>query len=315
MNREELDACIEDWRGVTAATEADITRAQQRIDAVERPAGYDPSELKAHPRPSRGAAARVEARLHARSQPPPAPWGWSAGMAVVMTTAALLLLSIGGPPRPAEDPWADEPAVVEAVAPGLDAHLNPATPELQATEHVALHVEGEGQLSGVPEAPRISWSRGALDVDLEPDQGVDLRVVTAEADVSVLGTRFTVERDAGLGTRVSVRAGRVRVVCRGAEPTEIGDGVEVLCPARAALLGDARRMSRAGDHAGAIDAASRGLRMADGDAVAAELLYVRLESRIAAGATDPARADAQAYLALVPPGPRLATVQQLLDTL
>lgn len=234
-------------------------------------------------------------------------------MAVVMVTAALLLLSIGGPPLPEEDVWADEPVLVDEGPQILDRRLDTSSPDLSPSEHVRLLVHGEGELTGATDAPRIDWSHGALGVDVVPGQGIDLQVTTAEANVAVIGTAFTVDRDARRGTRVTVRSGQVRVVCRGAEPAELVDGNELLCPARAALLGDARRMARDGEHLGAITAATRGLAMGASDALAGELLFVRLESRIAAGLVADAKADAQAYLRSG--GPRAATVQDLLQTL
>jgi ferric-dicitrate binding protein FerR (iron transport regulator) len=310
MNRSELDECIESWRELTAVDEADVARAQQRLDAAERPTGYDPSELKDAPRPGRGAASRVEARLRAHSQPPPAPWGWSAGMALVMVTAALLLLSIGGPPMPEVDPWEEELAIVDAAPEVLSQVLDTSSPELNPTEHLRLLIHGEGELTGATDAPRIAWTHGALGVDVDPGQGVDLQITTAEADVAVVGTAFTVDRDARRGTRVSVRSGEVRAACRGAEPIELAEGGELFCPARAALLGDARRLARDGEHQAAVLAASRGLGMGDSGPLVGELLFVRMESRIAAGQLVEARADAETYLQTG--GPRAATVRDLI---
>ncbi len=313
MKQQELDECIEAWREVTGADDSDVARAQARLDAADLPAGYDPSELKDAPRPGRGAAARVEARLRAHSQPPPAPWGWSAGMAVVMVTAALLLLSIGGPPLPEEDVWADEPVIVAEGPRLLDRALDTSSPQVSPSEHVRLLIHGEGDLGGATDAPRIAWSHGALGVDVDPGHGVDLQVTTAEANVAVIGTAFTVDRDARRGTRITVRTGQVRVLCLGAEPTELDNGGELLCPSRAALLGDARRLARDGEHLSAITAATRGLAMGADGALAGELLFVRLESRIAVGQVAEAKADAQAYL--LTDGPRAASVRALVPDL
>lgn len=312
MTRDELDECMEEYRELTAATTEDVERASARLDAFEHPAGYDPADLGDAPGPARGAAARVEARLREASQPPPAPWGWSAGMAAVMVTVALLLLSIGGPPVLDEDPWADAPEPV-AVAPAqLDTALG-SEPEVRPSDHVVLHVDGDGDLTGEAAAPRIAWSRGALGVEVAPGQGVDLQVSTPEGTVAVVGTAFAVDREARRGTRVSVSRGAVRVTCRGAEPLTLTDGQDLLCPARAALLGAARKAARAADHRAAVTAATRGLAMGADDAVGGELLFVRLESLIASEDTDAARVDAKAYLESG--GPRVEAVEAILREL
>jgi ferric-dicitrate binding protein FerR (iron transport regulator) len=77
-------------------------------------------------------------------------------------------------------------------------------------------------------------------VEVVPDRGVRLSVETPEAEVRVVGTGFTVERDA-LGTRVEVRHGRVEVDC-GAEVTRLlreGDTVTCLPRTAGGLLGRA----------------------------------------------------------------------------
>lgn len=309
MTPEEIDACTDAWREVTTATDDDVARAAARLDAWERPAGYDPADLEDHPRPTRGAESRVRERLRAESQPPPAPWGWSAGMAAAMTTAALLLLSIGGPPQ--SDPWDDVPDVAEVPEPvGLDAVLTEGLSELQASEHVALTVEGDGVLSGDTDSPRIAWQGGTLGVDVTPGQGIDLRVATDEGEIAVLGTAFTVDRDPRRGTTVTVEHGHVRVSCRGVDPVDLLDAGELLCPSRAALLGDARKAAGSDDFAAVMAAADRGLRMGDVDALGGELLFVRLEARVASGDASGARADAEAYLAAG--GPRATTVEEIL---
>ena len=314
MTRDEIDACMEEYREVTAATAEDLERASARLDAFEHPSGYDPADLGDAPGPARGAAARVEARLREASQPPPAPWGWSAGMAAVMVTVALLLLSIGGPPVLDEDPWADAPVAAEVVPEpaAFDATLG-AEAEVRPSEHVLLRVDGEGELRGDAEAPRIAWARGALVVEVTADRGVDLQVRTAEGTVAVVGTAFVVDRDARRGTRVTVRHGVVRVACLGVDTVALTDGQDVLCPARAALLGAARKAARAADHRAAITAATRGLAMGADDAVGGELLFVRLESLIASEDTDAARVDAEAYLESG--GPRVEAVEAILREL
>ena len=303
MNRDELNDCVTAWQEATAATEDDVARARRQLSAFENPAGYDPAELRRAPGPRRGAAARVQARLQDEAQPPPPTWGWSAVMATGMVTAALLALSLIGP-RMAPEPWPD-PAPV-AQAPPFAKTLAADQGTFAPSEHVRFVVAGEGELRGEPLAPRVEWLRGSLEVDVASGQGVDLQVSTAEAHVAVIGTAFAVDRDARRGTRVVVRHGRVRVGCGGLPPVELGDGDDLLCPGRAALLGEARSLSRAGDYAGAVAASTRGLALGSDDAVGGELRFVRLESHAARGHADAARADAEAYL--VAGGPRVTFV-------
>ncbi|MES2642909.1 MAG: FecR domain-containing protein [Myxococcota bacterium] len=99
--------------------------------------------------------------------------------------------------------------------------LRPPTPvadvpltrgELALTADVQLSADGEGNARQADERIEIAWSHGALAVEVEPNRGVQLAVVTDEARVMVVGTGFTVHRDA-LGTHVTVAHGRVEVDC------------------------------------------------------------------------------------------------------
>lgn len=83
---------------------------------------------------------------------------------------------------------------------------------LALTADVQLSADGEGNARQADERIEIAWSHGELAVEVEPDRGVQLAVLTDEAKVSVVGTGFTVSRDA-LGTHVTVAHGRVEVDC------------------------------------------------------------------------------------------------------
>lgn len=112
--------------------------------------------------------------------------------ALGMAIAAALTLTLRGP-----SPVADVPLAQADVA---------------LTAHVQLSADGEGNARQQDENIEISWSRGELLVEVEPDRGVQLAVFTDEAKVRVVGTGFTVNRDA-LGTTVTVAHGRVEVDC------------------------------------------------------------------------------------------------------
>ena len=118
----------------------------------------------------------------------------------------------------------------------LARELNGDDERVQATALVSLDYAGEGHLHGTAQAPRLEWRSGRVDVDVEPDHGVDLRVQTDEAEVRVVGTVFTVERDV-YGTHVSVQRGHVKVSCYdGSEHDLLAAGSATCKPVSAAQL-------------------------------------------------------------------------------
>ena len=127
--------------------------------------------------------------------------------------------------------------------------------------NVALSYTGSGTVGGTSDAPRITWDSGLLNVEVTSDKGVRLAVTTKEAEVRVIGTGFSVTRDA-LGTRVDVRHGHVEVDC-GDEATRAltaGAGVTCLPRSAAGLLGRARALQAANAPAAdALEALDRGL--------------------------------------------------------
>lgn len=95
-------------------------------------------------------------------------------------------------------------------------------------DHVQVAFEGEGSVSGTAQAPRIAWESGTVHVQVEPNQGIQLTVDTAEAQVRVIGTAFDVQRD-GFVTEVTVDHGRVGVTCRGEPERFLTDGERTRC--------------------------------------------------------------------------------------
>lgn len=244
--------------------------------------------LKKLPGPQAGAAARVRARL---AQPRPSRV-WIGGVA--MAAAALVALGVGL--------WPSEPAPLQQEL--------AAAGELQASDTLRLRWQGQGALSGDEAAPRVQWDKGALHLDLEPDQGVDLQVRTREASVAVLGTVFDVERDA-LGTRVSVERGKVRVDCeRGADPVLTAGQSHTCAPVSAAAM--VGRLKALGPVARAqIDAEVQGaLELPDAHgAVRSELLALRLEAAFRDQDWAAVQRDALAYLEIG--GPRQAEIREI----
>jgi hypothetical protein len=94
--------------------------------------------------------------------------------------------------------------------------------------------------------PRLEWEQGTLKVEVEPERGIDLAVHTREAEVRVVGTRFSVTRDA-LGTGVVVTHGHVAVLCADGEKALLGAGEARVCPPThaAGLLGRANALAAA----------------------------------------------------------------------
>jgi hypothetical protein len=150
---------------------------------------------------------------------------------------------------------------------------------------VQLSYRGSGTVGGAVRKPRIDWEVGTLRVEVEPDRGIDLRVDTREAEIRVIGTGFTVERDA-LGTRVAVAHGQVAVNCSDGGSASLLPGASITCrPTHAAgLLGRARALEASG--AGpqpVLESAERGLAAGPSEAVREELELIRIEALAASG--------------------------------
>lgn len=258
------------------------------------------------------SAARVHARLRASATAPAtarAPgraWAFAAGLVVAGVPALLALVLLRGP-APTADPLETSPSVAVVEAPALTA-AKPLDAVLQAsgepvaltaTDGVALRYAGSGRLSGTAAAPRVEWSAGAVQVEVESGRGLDVRVATREAQVRVVGTGFTVTRDA-LGTAVSVSHGRVEVVCEGQPAVYLSMGEARTClPVSAAgRLGRARTLLEGGaDPATVLDEvrAARGLGATG--VVDAELAFLELRLLVDLGRADEARTAAEAALA------------------
>ena len=168
---------------------------------------------------------------------------------------------------------------------------------------------------GSARAPRIAWTRGTVEVEVEPNRGVDLQVQTPEGVVTVVGTAFDVTRDIA-GTSVSVRRGKVRVACVEGDTVLLTGGHSITCrPATpAGFLARARHLLDDGGSASATLAlVDRGLRDARPGPVHDELLYLRIEQLLQLDRHDEARAAADLYLRQ-PSRPRSDEVRDLFSS-
>lgn len=170
---------------------------------------------------------------------------------------------------------------------------------LAISRDVGVRFDGKGQINGTEREPHIRWEAGTLIVEVKPDRGVKLDVTTREATVRVIGTGFTVQRDA-LGTLVEVAHGKVEVMCAGKEPTFLEKDEAALCLptspasllARAALLRD--RGAEIDTVLGTVDSALSS--QTEPSPVRNELLLLRMQALAEAEQPAVALADANRYL-------------------
>lgn len=164
---------------------------------------------------------------------------------------------------------------------------------------VRVDAVGDGQIVGTDRDAVVAWRAGTVDVSVTPDTGTRLAVVTDEARVEVVGTEFSVRRDA-LGSTVTVRHGRVRVACGSGWTGDVTpEDPPRTCPpvTAAGWLGRADALTAQDADGTAVDEAiARGLELAGPGPIAGELLARRIERDASRGDVDRAAADGQAYL-------------------
>jgi hypothetical protein len=275
MNEDQLLRRI---RVDTHPTEGSVSRVHDRAMAAARKAQ---GLLDAVPGPESGATQRVKAKLLRPRAPArrPVPWVPLALLGAAAAAAALFLSP------PSLDP------TVPAAELGAEAVV-------QLTPEVALDIAGTGVVEGgTRRAPVVSWTSGTLVSEVMPDQGVRFVVRTPEAEVTVLGTRFEVDRGP-LGTTVSVTRGKVRVACSTGQETVLTAGDDHTCiPTDGRhLLGRANELVRLGAETAVVDAAiQQGLAVAEPFA-RGELLHLQLGVALDAGDEARALGIAQRYL-------------------
>lgn len=266
---------MDEVRQRTAPAPDAVARVRERLDLQLRPAT---AELSALPSPDPAAVARVRARLRA-PEPRRTPWALPVGG---LALAALALVVARFALAPAE------PVAVELVGVGS---LTP-TADVRATH------DGLGTLTATGEVLDVDWQAGRITFDVTPDRGVRLAVRTPEGVARVVGTRFTVERDA-LGTRVEVERGTVSVTCAGHGETRVGGGSETEClPITAAgWLARANALSdRGATPDQVLAAADTGLRLPVEGPLRSELGVARMRALLAAGRDHEALLAAEAAL-------------------
>jgi ferric-dicitrate binding protein FerR (iron transport regulator) len=260
--------------------------------------------------PPAAMASRVAERL-ASSAPRGAShrhaaWMFGAGVgALAMAAGALLFFStpekLGTPPHL---------PVSAALAASADWQT------VESLDGVNLTWKGVGTVSGTADAPLVAWESGSINVEVTPERGIKLAVETREAMVRVVGTGFTVTRDA-LGTHVSVRHGKVEVTCASAVPVMLGagEGAGCLPDTPAGLLLRARALAEQKAPVAEILASlDRGLAVAPPGNLADELLATRISTLAEAGRHAEALESARRYLTN-PEAVRRDEVQRLADAL
>lgn len=186
-------------------------------------------------------------------------------------------------------------------APAVDQELAGVL-QTELGGHVQVAGEGDGSVVGTAAAMDIRWQRGRLEVEVEPEQGIQLAVTTEEGSARVVGTGFTVIRDA-LGTTVEVRHGRVAVDCgRGGESLLEAGARRTCLPVTApAALRRVLSLQADGDHRAAL-AELDALPSLPGaqEALVAEAAGLRAGTLVALGRNAEALAAAEA--AITTPG-------------
>jgi hypothetical protein len=244
--------------------------SQEALRAWARQTGAQPDAMQ-----------RLAARMRA-PRPRPAP-RWITGVAAGLAAAAALAFSL----------WPD---------PALDPVL-PATGARALGSFVSVTLDGQGSARGTRRDLTVDWHQGRIAVEVEPDQGVSLRVLTEEAAVRVVGTGFSVHRSA-LGTEVSVRHGRVAVDCVDGPSASLGAEEAITClPVTAAgALGRARALEGTVSAAALLVELDRALSRPDvAGAVASELQAMRTSALLREDRSDEALQAAEAALKMGAP--------------
>jgi hypothetical protein len=169
------------------------------------------------------------------------------------------------------------------------------------SDQVELRLEGHGVATGTAQDVLVTWETGTVWVEVEPQSGTSLSVVTDEAEIWVVGTAFSVTRDA-LGATTTVQHGTVAITCDDGWKGKLTaqDGPHTCWPVRpAALLGRADALLERGAPTELVLATlDRGLAVAErGTSTEGELLARRVRVRASMGQVQEAVADAERYLA------------------
>ena len=234
-----------------------------------------------------GADLRVRHAVRTSQATPGTRWAlWTGGGLVVVSAAAAAWIVLQPAP----------PVAPVALAQTLESGDGWTSESL--LQEVSLSFSGTGTVEGTSQRPQIKWERGTVNVEVQPNRGIDLTVATREAEVRVVGTGFSVARDA-LGTRVEVLHGKVAVTCTSGESVTLEGGASHTClPASpAALLGRARALDAGGAAPAEVLATlERGLALTSPGPVQDELRVRRIEVLVRTGNRSDALRAAHDYL-------------------
>ena len=273
----------ETMRAVAARTAPDaesLARVRHRLDVATEPTTSILTHLSA---PSKFEVERLRRRLQGPRLSARRAWAWPvlAGLALSAAATALVISASREPPTTRLDLSSTEVAS--------------ASP----SDLLQMNYVGHGRLTGANPAWAVDWEQGTVSLVVTPDSGADVRVLTRDAEVRVVGTVFDVTRDE-LGTAVTVEHGRVEVTCHLGPDAVLTAGQAHLCwPASAAgLLGRALALADQGspvvERLAVLDA---GLGLADPiDPVRDELLAQRVQSLVEIGDHRSALDAAETYL-------------------
>jgi ferric-dicitrate binding protein FerR (iron transport regulator) len=195
-------------RQATTPSEAAIRRTKLRALAQ---VGHADLVLRELGNPELAAISRVRRRALHKTPAPRRPPLWMPGLALAAAALFVLWNQSDSPDAPA-----DMRTQLLADHPGYDTVIEPiglsSAAQVALSPEVQLAPNGVGSATGTRGAPQINWRRGLLTVDVKPKHDIRLVVNTEEAQVTVLGTRFSVDRGP-LGTTVQVERGKVQVDC------------------------------------------------------------------------------------------------------
>jgi ferric-dicitrate binding protein FerR (iron transport regulator) len=186
----------------------------------------------------------------------------------------------------------------EELAATLEEQSTPADLAPFPGVHLAYN-SGYGELGGTTRSPEIQWISGQLEVEVEPHRGIQLAVVTEEATVRVIGTRFTVDRS-DAHTVVGVARGKVEVTCSDGEQVYLTAGQQHSCASRSPsklALRALRLRERGAEPTEVMSVVERGLGYApEGEAAWDHLATLHMQALVDLGRGDEALIEAQAYL-------------------
>ncbi len=273
---------LEAFADATKPSNLAVRRVKQRVLEATNPSLSQPPE---------GATStpleRLNARLRwaSRTQRPQRPLlqvGLGAALAALVGYTVLpAALPPPAPvaPPPVSGPLASEDWSVHALRAGVTARLM-----------------GQGSVRG--DGTEITWQSGTLELTVDPAAQLTVDIQTQEAQIEVLGTILTVDRNA-LGTRVGVARGMVRVTCADQDALLIAAGESELClPTTAGgLLGRAQALESQGASSEAVlQAVEQGLAIVDGP-VEGELRAFRIQHLLQLGRSTEALEHIDAYVA------------------